>query len=93
MGRRPRPRPVPLFLGGEPPCPAAETTYPRLRRVLGKDRFRSWVVDRLELKVVNEQLEARGVVTSAVPQELPREAVDRAIAGLIETTAATVGAH
>ena len=70
---------------------AAETTYPRLRRVLGKKRFRSWVVDRLERKVVNEQLEARGVVTSAVPNELPRQGVDRAIAALIETTPAIVG--
>ena len=70
---------------------ATETTYPRLRRLLGKERFRTWVVARLERRVVGEQARMRGNVTASVPRELSREEVDRVIADLIEATADGVG--
>lgn len=72
---------------------AAETTYPRLRRILGKERFRRWVVARVERRVVDEQLRLRGSLTPSAPRELPGEDVDRAIAELIEATAGVVDAH
>jgi GT2 family glycosyltransferase len=72
---------------------AAETTYPRLRRVLGKERFRRWVVARLERTVVDEQLRSRGTETPSIPRELPHTDVDRAIADLIEASANAVDAH
>jgi GT2 family glycosyltransferase len=72
---------------------AAETTYPRLRRILGKERFRKWVVARLERRVVDEQLRLRGTETPSIPRGLPRTDIDRAIADLIEASADAVGAH
>jgi GT2 family glycosyltransferase len=71
----------------------AETTYPRLRRILGKERFRKWVVARVERKVVAEQLRLRGTTTPSIPSALPREAVDRTIAELVAASADAVGAH
>jgi GT2 family glycosyltransferase len=70
---------------------AAETTHPRLRRLLGKAGFRRWVVGRLERKVVDEQLRMRGATTPSMPHSLPRENVERAIAGLIDAPTAAVG--
>ena len=71
---------------------AAETTYPRLRRILGKQRFRRWVVPRLEHSVVRAQLEARGELAPAIPRALPRDAVDRAISDLVEAAGEPVAA-
>ena len=70
---------------------AAETAYPRLRRFLGKQRFRRWVVPRLERRVVREQLRLRGPTTPSIPRELPRTDVDRVIDELIEASAAAAG--
>ena len=69
---------------------AAETTYPRLRRILGKDRFRRWVVGRLEQRVVDEQVRARGNLTPSVPRALPRDDVDRVLRGLIDASSEPV---
>jgi GT2 family glycosyltransferase len=71
---------------------AAETTYPRLRRVLGKERFRRWVVARIERKVVDEQLRLRGAMTPSVPNALPREEVTRVTEELL-TSSTAVPAH
>jgi glycosyltransferase involved in cell wall biosynthesis len=65
---------------------AAETTYPRLRRLLGKDRFRRWVVARLEERVVTQELRARGELVPSVPADLPRERVEQTIGDLVEAT-------
>lgn len=65
---------------------AAETTHPRLRRFLGKQRFRRWVVTRLEEKVVAEQFRARGELTPALPRELPPDRVAQVLENLIEAT-------
>ncbi len=65
---------------------AAETTYPRRRRLLGKERFRSWVVDPLERRVLDEQLDLRGEMTSSVPRALPQDDVDRVIESLLVTS-------
>jgi hypothetical protein len=54
---------------------AAETTYPRLRRILGPDRFRRFVVARLESKLVAEQRRARAGLTPSVPTQLPADRV------------------
>lgn len=62
---------------------AAETTYPRLRKILGKERFRRWVVDRLEARVVGEQLRGRGDLEPAIPRTLERDRVTRVIESLI----------
>lgn len=72
---------------------AAETTYPRMRRILGKERFRRWVVARLERRVVGEQLRARGERTPALPRALPRDEVDRVLASLMDASGAPVSAH
>lgn len=66
---------------------AAETTYPRIRRLLGKQRFRRWVVARLEERIVAEQLRARGEQALSVPHELSRERVELVLERLIETSA------
>jgi hypothetical protein len=65
---------------------AAETTYPRLRRLLGKERFRRFVVARLEERVVAQQLRARGELAPSAPQAPPRERVERVLDGLVEAT-------
>ncbi len=62
---------------------AAETAYPRRRRLLGRERFGRWVVDRLERTVVAEQLARRGDRTPSIPRELPRDDVNRVIDGLL----------
>lgn len=72
---------------------AAETTHPRLRRVLGKERFRRWVVARLESAVVSEQLALRGAMTPSVPRELPRADATRVIEGLPVPADDAVAAH
>jgi len=72
---------------------AAETTYPRLRRYLGKERFRSWVVARMERKVVDEQLSLRSVLTALVPRTLQRADIDRAIADLVDAPAGALGSR
>jgi len=56
---------------------ATETTYPRRRRILGKERFARWVVDPLERKVVDEQLALRGDRTPSVPREVSHGDVER----------------
>lgn len=61
---------------------AAETTYPRLRRILGPDRFRRLVVGRLESKVVAEQERARAGVTPSTPTPLPAERVTEVLDAL-----------
>jgi glycosyltransferase involved in cell wall biosynthesis len=71
---------------------AAETTYPRLGRILGKQRFRRWVVARLEHRVVRAQLEARGALAPSIPRALPRDAVDREISRLVEAAGEPVPA-
>jgi GT2 family glycosyltransferase len=63
---------------------AAETTYPRMRRVLGKERFRRFVVARLESRVVDEQLRARANLTPRVPRDLPPDRVARVLEALVE---------
>jgi glycosyltransferase involved in cell wall biosynthesis len=63
-----------------------ETTYPRLRRILDKERFRRFVVRRLEQKVLSEQLRARAAIVPAVPKPLARERVERALEDLVEAT-------
>jgi GT2 family glycosyltransferase len=72
---------------------AAETTYPRLRRTLGKERFRRWVVSRLERRVVSEQVRARGAMVPSTPRTLPQDDIDRVIASLIEAPGQPVAAH
>lgn len=62
---------------------AAETTYPRTRRVLGRERFARWVVGPLERKVVDAQLTLRGDRAPSVPRDLPREEIERVIEGLL----------
>jgi len=64
----------------------AETTYPRLRRILGKERFRRFVVARLERRVASEQLRARAGIVPAVPKPLARDLVERALENLVEAT-------
>ncbi len=66
---------------------AAETTYPRRRRLLGSERFRRWVVDPLERRVVEEQFALRGDLTPSRPRELPDEDVDRVIESLVAVPA------
>lgn len=61
---------------------AAETTYPRRRRLLGKDRFGRWVVDPLGRNVLEEQRALRGDLVPSVPRGLPRADVDRVVEGL-----------
>jgi hypothetical protein len=65
---------------------AAETTYPRRRRMLGKERFGRWVVDPLERRVLEEQLELRGEMTPSTPRALPQSDVDRVIESLLVTS-------
>jgi hypothetical protein len=65
---------------------AAETTYPWRRRILGKERFRRWVVDRREAEVVREQDLARGGRVSSVPKALDRERVAQVIEELVGAT-------
>ena len=60
---------------------AAETTYPWRRRLLGKERFRRWVVDRCEAEVVASSSLARRGSQLFVPRELPRERVAQVIEG------------
>jgi GT2 family glycosyltransferase len=72
---------------------AAETTYPRLRRYLGKERFRSRVVARMERKVVEEQLSLRSELTASVPRTLQRADIDRAIANLVAAPAGALGSR
>ena len=72
---------------------AAETTYARPRRYLGKERFRSWVVARMERKVVDEQLSLRSVLTASVPRTLQRADIDRAIADLVDAPAGALGSR
>jgi GT2 family glycosyltransferase len=62
---------------------AAETTYPRRRRILGRERFARWVVDPLERRILDEQLALRRDLAPSVPRGLPREAVDRVVDGLL----------
>lgn len=62
---------------------AAETTYPRRRKLLGAEQFRRRVVDPLEREVVQEQLALRGDMTPSVPRELPREDVERVVDSLL----------
>jgi hypothetical protein len=62
---------------------AAETTFPRRRRILGEKRFARWVVDRLEREVLAEQLALREGLTPSVPRPLPREDADRVIDELL----------
>jgi GT2 family glycosyltransferase len=69
---------------------AAETTYPWKRRILGKERFRRRVVDRLEGEVLREQDVRRGERTCAVPKALDRQRVAAVIDGLVGTTQASV---
>lgn len=71
---------------------AAETTYPRRRRLLGKERFARWVVDPLERRVLEEQLERRGELTPSTPNALPQADVDRVIESLLVTSDA-VSSH
>jgi hypothetical protein len=66
---------------------AAATTYPRRRKLLGKERFRRWVVDSLERRVLDEQLALRGDRRASVPRELPRTDVDRVIEDLLAVPA------
>jgi GT2 family glycosyltransferase len=61
---------------------AAETTYPRLRRVLGADRFRRSVVSRLESRVVAEQTRARAGLDASAPEPLPPERIAEVLDGL-----------
>jgi len=63
---------------------AAETTYPRRRRLLGKERFRRWVVSRLEERVVSEQTRAREGLGPAVPPAPSRDRVDEVVSSLAE---------
>ena len=72
---------------------AVETAYPRLRRALGKQRFQRWVVARLERRVVDDQLRVRGASTPSIPRPLPRDDIERAIAGLIDASPEEVCAH
>jgi GT2 family glycosyltransferase len=65
---------------------AAETTYPWRRRILGKERFRRWVVDRREADVVREQDLARSGRVSSVPTALDRERVAQVIGELVGAT-------
>lgn len=67
---------------------AAATTYPRARRILGEERFRRFVVARLEARVVEEQLRARSGLTSSVPRDLPQERVEPILESLIQATEA-----
>jgi GT2 family glycosyltransferase len=62
---------------------AAESTYPWRRRILGKERFRRWVVDRLEADVMREQDRARGDRVAAVPRALEPERVASVIDELL----------
>jgi GT2 family glycosyltransferase len=64
----------------------AETTYPRLRRILGKERFRRFVVARLERRVLTDQLRARAAIVPAVPKALALDRVERALENLVEAT-------
>ncbi len=65
----------------------AETTYPRLRRLLGTERFRRFVVARLEERVVAAQMRARVEVTPSTPRPLAPERVKRLVDVLVEETA------
>jgi GT2 family glycosyltransferase len=71
---------------------AAETTYPRRRKILGKERFGRWVVDRLAAEVMDEQTRKRGDVHPSAPKALDPERVSHAIAGLVDATAHTAPA-
>jgi glycosyltransferase involved in cell wall biosynthesis len=64
----------------------AETTYPRLHRLLGKERFRRFVVARVEAKVLSEQLRARAALVPTLPKALARDRVERALDDLVEAT-------
>ena len=63
---------------------AVETTYPRRRRLLGKERFRRWVASRLEERVVSQQTRARERLVPAVPPAPPRDRVDEVVSSLPE---------
>ncbi len=67
---------------------AAATTYPRRRRLLGKERFQRWVVEPREREVVREQRELRGDRRPSIPRELPRDDVDRVIDDLFSFSTA-----
>jgi GT2 family glycosyltransferase len=66
---------------------AAATTYPRRRRLLGKQRLRRWVADPLERSVVDEQLALRGDLPPCRPRDLPQTDVDRVIDFLVAAPA------
>jgi GT2 family glycosyltransferase len=63
---------------------AAESTYPRRRRILGKERFRRSVVERIEARVVAEQTRLRGELPAAVPAQLDARRVDLVIEELVD---------
>lgn len=67
---------------------AAETTYPRRRRVLGKRLFRRLIVERLASQVVSEQERARGALAPSVPTALDRARIDLVIEHLLDATQA-----
>lgn len=66
---------------------AAETTFPRRRRLLGRDRFARWVVEPLERRILREQLALRAGLTQSLPHQLPSDAVDRVVEGLLAAPA------
>lgn len=63
---------------------AAETAYPRIRRLLGERLFRRSVVTTLEERTVEQQLARRAPVLPAVPCSLPEERVQAVLEGLLE---------
>ncbi len=62
---------------------AAETTYPRKRRLLGREHFARRVVDPLERDVLAEQLALRSDLVPRVPKALPPEDVERVVETLL----------
>jgi len=65
---------------------AAETTYPRRRRILGKKLFRRLVVERLASQVVREQDAARAGLAPSVPADLDRARVAEVLERLLDPT-------
>lgn len=63
---------------------AAESAYPFKRKILRKERFSRWVVDRLEARVMDEQMRARGDIQPSVLNDLERDRITKVIEGLVE---------
>jgi GT2 family glycosyltransferase len=65
---------------------AAETTYPRRRKLLGKDLFRRLVVERLASQIVGEQQRARSGLVASVPTAPNPARVQLVMEHLLEAT-------